>query len=343
MLSLSLLLLNGSYGFQGTGRRLGAFEFVSQALSGVPRGEARVAGNRFEDTWLENLPVPLPAPYLLGIDVQKADFEDGSVTYLCGQLYERGQWWFYPLALFVKVPLGTLLLAAGAVLTYRRGGEARSYSAVLIVPPMLIACLVMVQSSINYFRYFLPALPFLFIAISSVGHELNDRSRWFRGAVLLGLLMSVAASLASFPHSLAFFNSFGGGVRGGHRLMVDNNCDWGQDLVLLRRWLDQHSEVDRLHLAYFGRYPPALVGIEFSLPPARPPASLDSVSPFQPPEGWYAVSATHAAGAGRFVQAPGGDTEGASYGSFRYFSQLEAVDVIGGSILVYRVTPPDSR
>ncbi|MCZ6464743.1 MAG: glycosyltransferase family 39 protein, partial [Proteobacteria bacterium] len=82
IVTLSLLTINLGYGFEGSGRHLGEFDFLSTTLT-VPRlrpadpqplhfhravYSARV--NRFRGTVLEDLPVPLPEHYLLGLDEQ---------------------------------------------------------------------------------------------------------------------------------------------------------------------------------------------------------------------------------------------------------------------------------
>jgi len=43
------------------------------------------------------------------------------------------------------------------------------------------------------------------------------------------------------PHYLAFFNELAGGPGSGHRVLVDSNLDWGQDLKGLRNWMSDHG------------------------------------------------------------------------------------------------------
>ena len=105
---LALYLLNLGYGFDGTLSRLGDYTFVSETLSGTEPGEP---GNRFTDTWLAPLPVPVPRQYLLGFDLQKQDFEDfGQPSYLRGEWKDGGWWYYYLYGLAVKMPHGTQLL-----------------------------------------------------------------------------------------------------------------------------------------------------------------------------------------------------------------------------------------
>lgn len=67
--ALSLVILNLGYGCQGTGTRLGEATFVSESLTGQHMSDAERAvhrvklGNRFHDTWLGALPLPVPLNY----------------------------------------------------------------------------------------------------------------------------------------------------------------------------------------------------------------------------------------------------------------------------------------
>jgi hypothetical protein len=63
------------------------------------------------------------------------------------------------------------------------------------------------------------------------------------------LLWSIASSLGVYPHSLSYFNELVGGPANGHAHLLDSNIDWGQDLLLLKEWLDAHPEASPLGLA----------------------------------------------------------------------------------------------
>ena len=121
---LAIYVINLGYGFEGTGRRLRDFAFVSRLFTGANAGVARATGigNRFANSWLGAVPVPLPANYVAAIDLQRRDFERGRPSYLRGQWRPRGWWYYYLYALAIKVPLGTwalLLLAIVARVRYR--------------------------------------------------------------------------------------------------------------------------------------------------------------------------------------------------------------------------------
>jgi hypothetical protein len=119
MLLLGLYVLNMGYLFDGTFRPLGKYEFISQSFGGrhdSVDSSGRAVGSRFAGTWLGAIPLPLPADFVQGIDVQRLDFERGLPSYLRGQWAEHGWWYYYLYVMLVKMPLGTwglALLAAG--------------------------------------------------------------------------------------------------------------------------------------------------------------------------------------------------------------------------------------
>ena len=152
---------------------------------------------------------------------------------------------------------------------------------------MLLSVPVVVMVAITFFtniniglRYVLPIFPFVMISAGKVAPwvaGLKGRaSRWVAGAVVgLCLTATATATLAIHPHYLAYFNVVSGGPTRGPEHLIDSNIDWGQDLVNLRRWLDDHAPGERVGIAYFGQINPGIFalrgeGLDWFLPPALP-------------------------------------------------------------------------
>jgi len=356
ILLLGLYVLNLGYGFEGSFQRLGDYGFVSEMLGG-PKGEGEGSylpegRNRFEGTWVAGVPVPLPKNYLMGIDLQKSDFENKMWSYLRGEWRLGGWWYYYLYALAIKEPLGTwvlMFLAAGVSLW--PGGSTRGphpgplpegegvggpphaphpsplaprpsgYSAgwrdelVLLAPAAVVLTLVSSQTGFNHhLRYVLPIFPFVFIWASKVARAV-ELKHWKIGSIAgAALLWSVGSSLYYYPHSLSYFNELVGGPKGGHYHLGNSNIDWGQDLFYLKGWLDEHPEATPLTLAYdMPLVDPKLAGVEYT---GRPPA--DSPQP-----GWHAVSVNQIHNRS---------------GEYEYFLQFEPVGMAGYSIYIYHVT-----
>lgn len=169
ILLLSLYLLNLGYGLDDVFTPLKEYTFISSAFTGLE--ESGEQGNRFRGTIMESIPVPLPKQYLLGVDVQKHDFEDyGQPSYLRGEWKDGGWWYYYLYAFAVKTPHGTqlLLLLALISLWLLRRSTHRIWQwpslVILLMPAILIFVLVSAQLEFNHhFRYVLPSFGFLFV------------------------------------------------------------------------------------------------------------------------------------------------------------------------------------
>lgn len=295
---LAILILNLGYGMQGSGTPLKDYAFRSQTLGGLHEGRRSVAtGNRFADSWIAEIPVPLPKAFVIGIDRQKYDFETGLRSYLLGRIKQDGEgwWWFYLYAALLKIPLGTWCLALMAVpvaIRWRLHGQL-----LLIVPLLFFLVLVSSQVGLNFFRYLLPAYPFGFLLVSQVVRDGRPRSTLANGIIVVALGGSVLSSLVNYPHSLAYFNALAGGSGNGYRIMADANLDWGQDLIYLDEWIQHHPEAIGLTLHYYGPVAPERAGLPVRSESSRDHRRIyDSESAQQLPESeWIAVSVTRLA------------------------------------------------
>ncbi len=248
---VGLYVLNLGYAFDGTFERLERLTFVSSALTGEER--SGTPGNRFVGTVLGALPVPLPEQYLLGIDVQKQDLEDfGRPSYLRGEWRDGGWWYYYLYCFAVKTTMGVQFLVFLGAVTLMLPSTERSFSSVrggggcaqnrlpdgvmvLLLPPLVVFCLVSTHLEFNHHcRYVLPAVGFACVFVGSPAKNGLGSSRIRRYAVAAGLTATVGASLANYPHQLAYFNALAGGPSEGYKHVLGSNLDWGQDFLLAR-------------------------------------------------------------------------------------------------------------
>lgn len=323
MLLIALGVLNAAYGFDGSFTRLGDYQFVSRTLCGsagnhasgpLHDGTSASVGNRFRGGWLEWCPVPFPRDFVAGIDVQKRDFESGFWSYLRGEWRQRGWWYYYLYAMGVKMPLGVLSLLLLSCLT-ALSARHRVYRAewYLLAPACAVIGFVSLQTGFNHhLRYVLPAFPYLFIFGARV---FACRLRTLRLCAGGLFTWAVISSLMIYPHSLSYFNEIAGGPRNGPAHLLHSNVDWGQDLILLREWVDEHRDVVLEGVALPMCMPSRLIGVAAPAPAGR-------ATP-----GWYAVSV---------------DRLHDVSGRYRYFFCLEPADFVGYSTCIYRVTPQDA-
>ncbi len=191
MLCIGLYLINLGYAFDESFTRLKKFEFVSKLMTG--HDNAGKVGNRFQDSWLGELPVPLPKQYLLGFDLQKKDFEHfPRKSYLRGEWKQGGWWYYYLYGLCVKVPHGIQLLWLAAIglpvwdAWRRRSSLSTVLGAspcstrdliVMLAPGLCLFVLVSSQLEFNeHFRYVLPTIATLLVYTARLGRVFEKRA-----------------------------------------------------------------------------------------------------------------------------------------------------------------------
>jgi len=331
MIAVAMYVLNLGYLFEGTGTRLKDFRFVSQTLAGD-----RPYGNRFAESWVGEIRVPFPKNYIAGIDLQRRDFEnrDHNIqSYWRGRLYNHGFWWFYFYVLAIKVPLGTsaLLLVALQSSWRRTDSRVTGRDEMLVVTPALaLFLLASLQFGFSHhLRYVLGSFPFAFVWIGRIAAYRPRR------LILVCFVGSIGSSLFAYPHSQSYFNEMVGGPRGGHFHVVDSNCDWGQDLLYLKRWIEKHPEARPLSVVYFGPVSPSLAGIDAAPLTARQPHDdptarrhfRAAATTVEPPSVWIAISVEALRG-GPFYGGP----------DYHQLLQFKPVGTVGYSIYIYNVS-----
>ena len=354
-LFLSLYLLNMGYGFQGSLTPVGDFSFRSKSLSGVesPNGSTPRA-NRFEDSWLENVPSPFPWDYVLGVDYIKWEFERGYPSYLAG-VWKHGGWWYYYIyALLVKCPVGHWCLFVCSLFVGWCSFRSRSLAAIqLLAPAVVLLCLVSSQTGFNHhLRYALPSLPFVFIWCSQC---IETQNAIGRHVVRWAICYSVLSSLFCFPHHMSYFNELAGGPLSGASQVGDSNVDWGQDIDYFLSWLEENPEIDsigtslyqwvdvqRLGVDSFGinHWPSRLTGPGRQVVDEDGTTTLPLPTETGPLPGWYAVSRNLLNGNYWECISEWGKSNSAfeKDPSLRYLRNFDEEDSVGYTVAIYHIS-----
>jgi hypothetical protein len=199
---------------------------------------------------------PIPQDWV-GFATQMGHQRHGGPSYLLGRTRMCGWWYYYFVALAVKVPLTFWLLVAARVC---RGRRIASAGHDRLLPVILGAFLAITAlgSSRNYgLRYLLPLAPVAIVWVSA----LAEGGAWARRIGWLGLAGPALAVAAIHPHELSYFNALAGGPRGGRHILADSNLDWGQGARALARLQAARPEFRDLTLYYFGDTDPAHYGV----------------------------------------------------------------------------------
>jgi hypothetical protein len=352
----SVVILNTGYMFDGTCRSLGGYQFQSSLLAGnhcVAQGPAR-CGNRFANTFLEKWPVPLPEDYVYGIDLQKIDFERGYLSYLNGTWSYRGWWYFHLYALLLKLPLGYLAVAAGAfIVTIAAPNQIvplRDELQVLLPACVLAVALVLGSAIGMHSRYAIPMLPFLFILCGKLARLPCSAYPCGHAAVVAMVTWGISSSLLVYPHSISYFNEIAGGPSHGYQYLAKSDSSWGQDLILLRKWLRDHPEAKPIHLAQAGPMDPALLGIDFVAPLVGPRnrSQKHSIPPemLGPKSGYYAIDVCFLEGRDS-LSCPDGHGnwyEPSTHEEYdlSYFKDYVPIAKVGYTINIYHIDPKEA-
>jgi hypothetical protein len=219
--------------------------------------------------------------FFAGIRAVEAHNAEGHPTYLLGQRSNSGFWYFYPVVLAVKTPLGLLGLLGAALwwMCRDRTRLRRDWPVLAFVAGILLAALC---SRINIgVRHILPVyFGFSLLAAAAISDWIGrTRTRsWISVVLGLTIVWFAASSLLSHPDYLAYTNELAGSAP--EKVLADSDLDWGQDMKRLS------ARLHRAGAAQVTFSPTTLADFEGEMGFPR----VSPSSPVAPSPGWNAVS-----------------------------------------------------
>jgi hypothetical protein len=236
----ALLVINAAYLLNESLTPLSGYDFQSGLFAAL---QARSGP-------LINLPLPLPVPYLQGLDLVTFRDQMGigfGRIFMLGRLSDTGFPGFYFVDLALKTPLPTLIaIAAGTVVVmHRRPSPARMLEneIFLLVPVVWYLYIMNFQLHAQLgIRLILIIFPFLLILAGPLVKNLDwsDKPWW----VGLGVLVAwLAISVISYyPHYISYFNEIVWNRKLSYRYLSDSDLDWGQSRDYLAAWKNRNPE-----------------------------------------------------------------------------------------------------
>jgi hypothetical protein len=215
--------------------------------------------------------LPFPQAYLDGMRIQFG-LEDGTFSgFLLGRLYQGSLWYYLPVALLIKTPLGMLALWAAGVAATLVVPRLRAAAPYLLLTPAVLLAVALDGSRDFGVRYaiFVP----IFLAVAA-GGVAALRWRASHVATAVAVLAVAVSSLRTFPYYLPYSNEAFGGPSKTYLRLHDSNVDWGQDLGRLADRLRERYPGERVWLVYKGSGIPEEYGIRASNPRTVPPAEV---------------------------------------------------------------------
>lgn len=244
---VSALMINLGFCFDGFGTPLSRYTFkdpVFKKLQTTP-----IIGS---------LPLPLPVPYVQGLDLVKFEERMGEAF---GNIYMAGEvrmnhhdgtlhgfpgYYFYA-ALF-KVPIATQIVFLVALFGYLSG---RSQLAMRALRREEIFLLIPILFYWIYFNFFFDAqigirhvLPVFALATVFCGRFLappESKLRRYLAVILVG--WTAASVLSYYPHFISYFNEFVPDRKLAYRYLADSNLDWRGNEWYLKEYIRRHPGV----------------------------------------------------------------------------------------------------
>jgi len=237
-----LFVINVGFLFNRTFTPFGEYTFYSDFFRNIQN----------EFPLLDHFPVPVPYPYLNGLDLISFNERNSSSygnIYLLGQVSAvKGFPGYFIVASLLKVPIATQIILIIAFVTYFSQRNRRSNF--LRNEFFLLTPIVFFTIYFNFFfnaqigiRYYLPVFPFLYIFSGNLFSGWKKFSI-FQKAVSWGLIGYLCASVFSYyPYYLSYFNEIVWNRTQAYKYLADSNVDWGQSRNELREYLLQDSTI----------------------------------------------------------------------------------------------------
>ncbi|TAN63530.1 hypothetical protein EPN18_02125 [bacterium] len=266
----------------------------------------------------------LPEAYLYSLAGVISGSESGRAAFLMGMYSTAGWWYYFITAYLVKTPVAEIVLFSAAIV-YSFSNRADRAKALWLFAPVALIFIVMSKQNVNIgLRHVMPAFPFI-LALAGYCAKIKTASMKIARYVFYFLLVwYVYAAVSIYPHQLSYFNEIAGGSKNGHMLLADSNVDWGQDLIGLKKYMDD-KKIDTIKFAYFGFSNPKYYGIKYEYLPSIVIMDIEGVKRAENLKGYVAVSATMLSG----VYSPNNDFS-------NFFRKQTPVDIVGNSILIYK-------
>jgi len=236
----AILIINVGFLFNRVFTRFGDYQFKSAPFINLQKNAI-----------LRQVPIPVPYPYLEGLDWMINTEQSGNRygnLYLLGQLSKpKGFLGYYFIAALLKVPLASQIIMAFSFIVYFAGRDRRANF--LRDEVFLLVPIAFFTIYFNFFfntqigiRYYLVMFPLLYVFSGSlfVGWQGFSVSKKILSVMLIVYLMT--SVLSYFPYYIPYFNELVWDKTQTYKYLSDSNLDWGQGQIHLDQYLSEHPE-----------------------------------------------------------------------------------------------------
>jgi 4-amino-4-deoxy-L-arabinose transferase-like glycosyltransferase len=164
----------------------------------------------------------------------------GTSAYLFGEVHVGGVWYYFPVALTMKLPVPLLVLPLLIALVRPRA--LLNWAVLAALALLLLSVTYRVQNGV---RIVLPLVALWAVGLGAALARAADEGSAARRRALgtiaaVAVAWVIASGATARPDGLAYFNEFWR-ARPGYLYLNDSNYDWGQGLKRLDRWHERHG------------------------------------------------------------------------------------------------------
>ena len=240
-LVIAWFVLNAAFYFQGSGKGLHTYLFLSSKLQTL----------QATFSWYR-LPMLIPEGWMQGVDLLQYHAEIGpgfetnpfAGVYVNGVYSKDGVWYYYLLVSLVKFPIGILFIATVSIVVFfkrfRRQGYLSKYQ--FLLAPIIVYFIVM--SFLNPFqigvRHLLIFLPLVYLGLGYLAVV-----RWwkYRNAfVTAALFFSVLSVAGYYPDLIPYTNELLADKKKVHEFIYDSSIDYGQADSHYKQYIQDHPK-----------------------------------------------------------------------------------------------------
>jgi len=205
---------------------------------------------------LRSIPLPLPYPFLQGLDMLKYH-DDSGLTY--GKIYLLGKLGnpydpqfhgfksYYAVAMFFKEPIPIqILFILGLVWICRNRGYLEFFTGeatLLLAAFLLFAWFSLFRRSQLGIRNILPVVAVEVIIAGAAFFNFSAKSRRTRIALSLLVLWACVSTMSYYPNLISYMNEWVLDRKQCYKILVDSNLDFGQEGDLVSAFLRKNPDV----------------------------------------------------------------------------------------------------
>ena len=270
---------------------------------------------------------------------QSLNYNQGPINnypqYLFGKWSAFGWWYYYLAAYSIKETLSFLifLLFGAGIFIFRLVHKEKIYftEKASLITLFGITLFLMIGNLNIGLRYFLPALPFIYLLVAKNSLYIFEKAKKAKSFLKIAIPMIMASLLVwiicenvfIFPSYLAYFNELIVGPKNGYKYLIDSNLDWGQDLGRLNSYLEKNN-IENIYLDKFGSADDSHYFKKVVVSPWHAGNGL-------PTDGYLAISANFFEVSQHYMD------EGINKDSYQVLEKQKPIAVIGYSIYLYKM------